>query len=178
MPQRKQFTPAEREPEPPPIRDGRLPDNPNIDWKGYFIEFCKVHGEPELLGGRLVFRDGWTYPLDYKGPEIPPSGNPLELDQLVVSYWTSRRSRCDRLLSKAIAVRDRIAVEQKRRTLPLQQQIVTKSEEQGQTVHRKGYIPLTTAPLDNKIRWLQQDIEEAEEALRQIEQYYVKQRIA
>lgn len=167
--QRKPFVPPTVNLKSPPIRDGRLPDDPKIDWKGYFLRFCQAHGEPELLGGNLIFRDGWSYSgTDYKGPENPPSPDPIELDETVVRYWKGRRARCDQMLSKAIAVRERIETEQRKRSLPLQQTVFV--QEEGTT--KKGAVSLNTSALDLKIKWLRADIEEADRALVEMISYY------
>lgn len=154
----------------PPLRNGTFPNVPKIDFKGYFLRFCHQHGEPELVGNRLVFRDGWTYPVrDYAGPESPPPANTGELDSLVTKYWQSRHARCAQALAKAIAVRDRIEAVQRQYSLPLQQ---TKIEKQGDGTYRHGSVTLSTADVDRKIQWLRADVGEAERALAEITTFY------
>ena len=81
------------------------PNRAVLDWKAYYDNFCKVHGEPipvELedvdakfpVYTRVLFPDGWRYATtSYQGPEIPPPEDEKKLTQLKIQYWTERRLR-------------------------------------------------------------------------------------
>lgn len=142
-----------------------------IDWRGYFIEFCRAHGEPVEFGGRLYFRDGWSYSAtDYEGPEWSPPADFRELDEIVTKYWTARLGTLTRSLATLThelgRLEDLISV----RSLPVQQQVVVDTD-RGK---RRGYRPLDLSPLRARIAWVRDDISEAELRLREIEDHYKK----
>lgn len=59
-----------------------------LDWREYFAEFCRLHGEPIEVGGRLLFPDGWQYSaVNHAGPEYPPPKDPRPLQK---AYWLYR----------------------------------------------------------------------------------------
>lgn len=140
-----------------------------LDWKAYFIEFCKVHQEPILSKGRLIFRDGWSYSAtSYEGPEFPPPKDLAELDALVIEYWTVRqaqlKTRILKLQHEYKMMSDLIAT----RSLP--PQCVVYQEVDGKM--RRGYAPLNIEKIQQKIAWTEEDLLECANALEQIEQHY------
>jgi hypothetical protein len=63
-----------------------------INWRDYYHEFCRLHGEPVIVdfpdGPRQLFADGWTYAMRYRGPEWPPPSDSDELTRLQVTFLT------------------------------------------------------------------------------------------
>lgn len=142
-------------------RDGKV----QVDWKAYFLQFCAVHGEPVEVGGRLLFRDGWTYSLtDYEGPEWGPPLNHTELDELVYNYWRARREKLLPLLATLTHRLQQFKDLSATRSLPVQQVVIVNTA-QGK---RRGYQPLSTKPLEDKVGWVRKDIEECEVRLKEI----------
>ena len=81
---------AQIEVEPPP--SAPRPEEVELDWAEYFRGFCRIHGDPLTLDGRLVFPDGWSYSCtSHAGPEYPPPANPLDRALLQRTYWTLRK---------------------------------------------------------------------------------------
>lgn len=143
-----------------------------IDWKEYFLEFCKVHGEPVEYRNGLLFRDGWRYAMEYSGPEYPPPADHEQLDRLVVTYWTSRLRMCKRSFDRMYVERQRIGLLQSQHSLPLRQvTIVGKGQERKRLVSE-----FDTRQLDDRLKWLRADIDECEKRLGEIEAYY-KERV-
>lgn len=66
-----------------------------LDWAAYWRAFQDLHGgDPVRVGGRLLFRDGWTYSAyDHAGPEWPPPREPGQLRALQKEYWSAHRWR-------------------------------------------------------------------------------------
>lgn len=143
-----------------------------LDWKAYFIEFCRVHGEPVEHEGRLLFRDGWTYSAtDYSGPEKGPPSKPEELDLLTMHYWVKRKEGIKRELLKLTHALEVYAKQQSDHSLPLQQMT---SVREGEKV-LKGYTAVDLAPMKQRVKWMRTDIEECDQRLREIEEYYKQQ---
>lgn len=139
-----------------------------LDWRAYFIEFCKVHGEPVEYKTGLLFRDGWKYAMEYAGPEYPPPSDHEELDTLVVAYWTIRHKQCKIAFDRVYVERQRIEGLKGNHSLPLRQvTIIGKGQER-----RRLSSELDTKPLDDRLKWLREDIEECEKNLAEIEQFY------
>lgn len=129
------------------------PQRIDLDWKAYFIEFCRVHGEPVVYQGRLLFRDGWSYSrTDYQGPEWAPSLDHRELDTMVCQYWVIRKGMVERSLDEAVGKLLRMQNLKSIKSIPLQQ--VVKTEE------GKGYRPLDLSGLETRIQWLREDLAE------------------
>lgn len=146
-----------------------------LDWRAYFIEFCNVHGEPEFHDHRLIFRDGWSYSsTDYAGPEFPPPSTLNELDSVVLRYWVLRRGRLDKLLQKLQHELKTLQDTQSHHSLPLQQSELVESE----SGRKREYRPLSTGGLETKIGWVQDDLRECEERLKELAEYYQPQRSA
>lgn len=140
-----------------------------LDWKAYFLEFCKVHGEPVQQCGRLLFRDGWTYSSTaYEGPEFPPPLDLGELDVLVREYWTIRRTALFKLMNQLLEQQNNLKKLEASHSMPLQQ--MTTQSENGQK--RRGYKPLNTESLELHIDWVSDDLKECNERLREIEEYH------
>src|SRR6185295_16041100 len=63
-----------------------------VDWRAYWKEFSRQHGDfPVKWRSRFLFRDGWTYAMDYPGPEWPPPTDERELARMVRAYWLLRK---------------------------------------------------------------------------------------
>lgn len=140
-----------------------------LDWKAYFLEFCKLHHEPVEYRGRLIFRDGWSYSnQSYEGPETQPPADPNELDQLVVTYWTLRKGQCEKILGKLLTELNELGRVQNEHSLPLMQVTLVKDKDEV----RKGAIRMDLDPLNDKIRWVTIDIRECIDRLKEIEDYY------
>lgn len=144
------------------------PKKVQIDWKEYFIEFCKVHGEPVEYNGVLLFRDGWRYAMEYAGPEHKPPSDHKLLDKLIVTYWSLRLRSCKERLNKTWVERKRIERLQDEHSLPLKQVTIVGM---GQD-RRRVSSNLDTRQLDDRIRWLQADIEECEQMLKEVNDFY------
>jgi len=68
-----------------------MPIKIELNWLAYWAEFKRIHHDhPVRWGGRFLFRDGWTYGTNPKGPEWPPPEDPVELRRLQRDYWTIR----------------------------------------------------------------------------------------
>ncbi len=142
-----------------------------LDFKAYFLEFCKVHGEPVEYTGRLLYPDGWGYSLtEYEGPEFHPPLDNRELDILILNYWLIRRSNLHTLLLKCEHELKQLVDMQASHSLPLQQ--IVRIQEGDRT--RKHYKPLTTNTLEQKIDWIRLDLVECDKRLKEIEDYHRK----
>lgn len=144
-----------------------------LDWKAYFLEFCRKHGEPVQHGNRLIFKDGWTYSaFDYAGPEWHPPTDIHELDALVTRYWLIRQGIASRLLAIAVHDLQMLKDAMQGRDLPLQQVMIVEEKVQGGVKKRRGYKALSLQGLETRIQWLRDDVKEAEERLAEIEDYH------
>lgn len=143
-------------------------DKVQLDWKAYFLNFCRVHGEPVEHGGRLLFRDGWTYSsTDYEGPEWGPPDNLVELDILVTRYWVIRQGKVSSLLNLLTHRLKLLKEIVDTHSLPLQQ-VVSVETEAGV---RRGYKELSLSPLESRIEWVRCDLLECEVRLKELETY-------
>ncbi len=113
----------------------------------------------------MLFRDGWMYSLtDFEGPEWGPPANHRELDELVAVYWSTRRGKLVPLLASLVHRLQQLRDMSLPHSLPVQQVVVVDTRE-GK---RRGYQPLSTRPLEEKIGWVRRDIEECDERLTEI----------
>lgn len=161
---------------PRPWNPTPLPTSPRIeegvrvelDWKAYFYEFCRVHGpqEPVEHGGRLLFRDGWTYSAtSYEGPEWEPPKSFEELDALVARYWIIRRGRVTVTRDILVAQLQRLEELKASKSLPLHQ-VVTVHDTDGNKVRQT--IPLLLTGLQQRLRWVREDLVECDKRLEEI----------
>lgn len=142
-----------------------------LDFKAYFIEFCKVHGEPVEYKNRLLFPDGWGYSLtEYEGPEFHPPLDNRELDLLVLNYWLLRRSTLNTMLLKLEHELKLLTDTQASHSLPLQQVVRVQDDQRI----RKHYRPLSTNALEQKLAWVRTDLIECDTRLKEIEDYHRK----
>lgn len=140
-----------------------------LDWKAYFLEFCKVHGEPVLDSGRLLFRDGWTYSsTQYEGPEWGPPQNHKELDEIVLRYWQLRQATLSKLMLKLDHEYNQLKAVIISRSVPPQQVVFIQDGES----RKRAYRPLNLEPLEQKIAWVKTDLEECAERLKEIQDHY------
>lgn len=141
-----------------------------LDWKAYFYEFCIVHGEPVIFKeNRLLFRDGWMYSAtDYEGPEFPPPHNNQELDALVLQYWTIRKSQLTTAVTKLHHQIKTAKDAQATRNIPLQQTTYIQDGDRRRRTHK----PLDLSGIESRIQWIEADLIECEERLREIQQYH------
>jgi hypothetical protein len=155
---------------PRELRGGKIV----LDWKAYFLEFCRVHGEPVLHAGRLIFRDGWSYSsTDFEGPESSPPADTRELDAIVVRYWVMRKEQLDRLLAETQLLLQHYRDKVQSKSLPLRQVVLTEDDAGNK---RRGHVPLNLRGLEQKEKWLITDIQECRTRLGEIEQHYKDKR--
>lgn len=139
-----------------------------LDWRAYFLQFCRVHGEPVNYRGRLLFRDGWMYSSsDYAGPEYSPPEDFKELDILCTSYWLIRQSELGKKLQKLTHQKQSLSTLQADHHLPLQQTVWVSEEE----VTRRSVKDIDLSQLQAKIDWYTQDLEECTLRLKELEEY-------
>lgn len=153
--------------QPPPSPRGKQ-GVIELDWKAYFYEFCRVHGpqEPVDHGGRLLFKDGWTYSaFAYEGPEWEPPSNFDELDALVVRYWIIRRGWLEVMLSSLVLQLQKLQETIAGKSLPLRQ-VVVKHDAAGKQVRES--VVLTMTGLEQRIKWVRDDLCECDVRLREI----------
>lgn len=158
----------------PPTPPSSSPQRVTLDWRGYFYEFCRRHGEPVKVEDRLLFRDGWAYSShSYEGPEYPPPLDPDALDRLVVQYWELRQRECTGSLDRLLFQRERLVGLQAQHSAPLQQVIVSEGEG-GKKV--RGFGTLDLSGLNQRIDWVRSDLVECGERLREIEDFRLKRK--
>lgn len=145
-----------------------LPRKIVLDWRAYFYNFCREHGEPIQYHNVLLFRDGWRYGMEYEGPEYPPPADHRELDILVMKYWLGRLRVCNQALVKVITERDRIVLFTANHSMELQQTVYVDHGDRRQ----KASVPLDLTPLDEKIKWYRADVRECEDMLAEIEEFH------
>lgn len=151
---------------PPREQTGKI----HLDWRTYFLEFCKVHGEPVEYNGRLIFRDGWAYSsTDYKGPEYAPPANNVDLDEIVVRYWVLKRELLRRKLAETQLQLQHYRELMESRSLPIQQVVLGHNEDGTQ---RRDNKRLDLRGLEHRENWLITDLAECDERLREIEEHY------
>lgn len=144
------------------------PKRTSLDWKAYFLEFCKVHGEPVEYQTGLLFRDGWRYAMEYSGPEYPPPKDHEQLDRLALVYWQTRHRLLSAALTKVLIEKERVDRIRADHSLPLRQVVITGAGEQ----RRKSTGEYDPRPLEDRLRWLRTDVAECEAMVAQIQQYY------
>ena len=144
-----------------------------LDWKAYFENFCSEHGgDPLLIRGRLLFRDGWQYSsTDYKGPEWPPPTDTVALALLQRDYWARRleivRDEYNQLSGRLKYLADM----QKQKSGHLQRSIVVeKLNDDGKKLRVPGVVDLDLALFEGRLDWLKADIVECEEQLTRLKE--------
>lgn len=158
-------------PAPNPLLSSSRGYKVELDFKAYFLEFCKIHGEPVEYKGRLLFSDGWMYSLtDYQGPEYHPPLDNRELDIFILNYWLLRRSYLTNLLLKYEHELKLLKDVQASHSLPLQQVVKIQDEQRI----RKHYKPLTLNNLEQRVEWVRKDLIECDVRLKEIEDYHCK----
>lgn len=133
-----------------------------LDWRAYFMGFQAVHGgEPiyyEPLK-RLLFRDGWTYALDIRGPEWPPPSDPRQAKELIQEYWRLRRIIINTKLvgfKRTIADLEEI---QKLRSAPIQRKVKTR-DETGRIISQPDTLDFVS--MQNTVEVLQSALDECD----------------
>ena len=130
-----------------------------VDWKSYYDRFVVSHGgEPEQYAGRQLFRDGWSYALDYRGPEWPPPSDPKELKWVVGSYWSLRSQRLQieaTLVKRSI---ENYKDAQEGRSQPLYYKYVTKDSDRVKI--QSGPIDLDI--LESRLRRIKMKLQECQ----------------
>ena len=146
------------------------------DWKAYFYSFCQVHGEPVKYKGKLLFRDGWSYSsMAYEGPEYAPPTDNNELDLLILEYWKLRYAALTQQILKLQHERKKLQEFASTKSLRLQQ-VTTTVDEEG----KRHKVPqdVNTDVFDLKIKWLQDDLRECVDRLKEIEEYHKRKESA
>ena len=90
-----------------------------FDWEAYYYSFVEKHGEPVEFRGKLLFRDGWTYAPDYKGPEWAPPNDLKELRKVQTYYWETRIAILEELLKQVQRVSENLIQTQGNRSCQL-----------------------------------------------------------
>lgn len=152
---------------PSPQRDVRGEVKIELDWKAYFLEFCKVHGEPVRFKDSLLFHDGWRYSaVSYEGPEWSPPQDHFELDTLVTQYWLIRKREVQTALTSLLFKLKSLEEIKGRCSLRLQQAVYVDDGEGGKV---RGYKPLDLSGMKQREEWLRQDLETCDVRLRELE---------
>lgn len=148
-----------------------------IDWRSYFYEFCKVHGNSPVphpydpTGAkpptRLLFEDGWTYSsTDYRGPEYPPPEDPRDLRELLTTYWRVRyailNNECTRLKNTILGLQTL----QSTKSAPLQQISKHLDPDTGGVVQERMTVDFQG--LQEQLELTEADLENAEQKLREL----------
>jgi hypothetical protein len=136
-----------------------------LNWKEYFKAFCEQHGGcPVKHRGVLLFRDGWRYSAtDYAGPETPP---PVDLEkraELHRAYWSLRLKELESLSVQSHRQISMVRNLASSKSAALQHTISYR-EEEGKRVVKS--VALNVEILEQKLSFLEQDIEECREHLR------------
>lgn len=171
-----------------PSGEGRTPDRPpplggfayrpggaafggvrvELDWDGYWRAFREAHGDNPLeVGGRLLFRDGWTYSAsDPSGPEWPPPADPNRRAKLIARYWSRRRDVCHAELVTLKHQLEKLKGLAACRSAPLQQRATFADPETGRLRQEKG--PLDLAGMEGRLAWLAADVALCDEQLKEL----------
>lgn len=140
---------------------------PRFDWREYFLSFFVRHGEPVEHGGKLLFRDGWTYSLTtYEGPEWPPPTDFAELDALITRYWVIRLRLLTPIAMQLAEDLRRIKELQESKSLPLQHH-VTYEDDRG--ARKREVRPFDVTRHEERLKWVRDDIRECNERLKELE---------
>ena len=137
-----------------------------IDWRACYKAFEAGHGEPVIDGGRLVFADGWTHALAYRGPIWPPPKDQNALRALKLVHWRRRREVLSMRFHQLQSLLQGIESEARARGGPIQL-VQTFRGEHG--IERRQ---LTSADLDDQhqtLIFLKADIDEADEKVKELE---------
>lgn len=164
-----------------PKADNKVPELSPIrtryDWKAYYYSFVEAHGEPVNLYSssdegrpiRLVFPDGWTYGLDYAGPEYPPPTDHEALRKLQTYYWSERLRMVREELRLTKQIQDSVRQTQAARSMPLkvrdrkyQQKNPDDIYDEANTIHENDF--------DERIEWLFDELTKCDEMLESLSQ--------
>lgn len=146
------------------------PQGIQTDWKAYYDRFDAAHGGyPVRFKGKLLWADGWTYAMDHAGPEWPPPGDPKELKEYQVAYWSKRRAV---LFNEVRRFKDDIQnlrQTQAAKNVPLQR-VVRKpgTNAEGLSIMRVEYEDLDFEILDEKLGWMEKDLSEMDSKVKEL----------
>lgn len=134
-----------------------MADTIQLDWAAYYQEFKRLHGDPVEFGGRLLFPDGWSYAMDYEGPEYPPPADLTQMDRQKLNYWRRRqvlvRSERDSLLAEL----DQLEQLQQGRSAPLHYLVP------GEQADEEQSEPLSIELIrKGRLAWLEEDLSECQ----------------
>lgn len=135
-----------------------------VDWKEYFADFKRKHGQPLKYDGRWWFADGWSYATDYRGPEYPPPESLVECRQVQLKYWRLRKMVVDKdaeYLEAAIAnIRD-LQRQRDACDAPVSNFLSVKlpeTDQDGNVVAGKWKrVPLSLGDWEVRLKWLKDD---------------------
>jgi hypothetical protein len=133
-----------------------------VDWRAYFHEFTKVHGEPILFRGKLLFRDGWQYAQDYKGPEWGPPEEPKELAKLVSLYYKHRLAILTRKQHDLKELLHDFEQAQSIRKIPLYHKVIVVDDE-GRRMRQSQ--PIAIKEWQDQVKWLDRDMQECNDRI-------------
>lgn len=133
-----------------------------IDWRHYFREFCALHGEPILFKGRFLFRDGWRYANDYKGPIWGPAEDERELALDIIIYHKLRISRLNimrRQLRERIEETTQLLLSYTLHGIkPQYRKTVRATDAEGNRTTAVEHFPVTTQDDETRLRFIDADI--------------------
>jgi hypothetical protein len=144
-----------------------------IDWQAYFEGFCQVHGQPVAEPGdsptsemaRLIFPDGWTYGLDYSGPETPPPANPLTLRALLIRYWELQKRHVLRELPERSRQADYLEDLARTHSSTLMTRTLAVDDKGGRRWERG---PLDIGPIRGRLAWLESELKKCDLKLKEL----------
>lgn len=150
-----------------PIPDALPPVRVRLDWRAYFAEFSRAHGDnPVEHEGRLLWQDGWRYSsISHEGPEYPPPADAEELRRLQRAYWQRRMELVEEQRGRLQRTMLDLEAGQSIRGVPLMHRVVGEDE--------NGRLGLTVAPLKLeafKARhdWLREDVAQCHRKLEEL----------
>lgn len=143
-----------------------------LDWKQYFKEFSKTHGDnPVEWRGQLLFHDGWRYEMRYEGPEHPPPEDKAALRRMQYHYWHERRRIVRRRINEVEDSYNAFIQQAATRSIPLVQSVVyITDDEDGKRTMRRTQEPFDVSVIAGRLQWMKQDLEYAEQQMRSIVQ--------
>lgn len=138
-----------------------------VDWRAYWKEFSRAHGDfPVVYRNRFLFRDGWTYAMDYPGPEWSPVNDPVILAQVIRAYWVLRKRQVRRAWwDQYCELRDLKSL-QSTRSLPLMHSSTFfVQDDEGITKAQRCEGPVDFAAMEMEVNRLKAELDECERNL-------------
>lgn len=138
-----------------------------LDWRAYWKEFSRAHGDfPQKYKGVFLFRDGWTYAMDYPGPEWKPPEEPERLARLVRAYWVLRKRQVRQEWWEKYQELTQYKQLQSTRSLPLVHSSVWLVRDESGTPKRQRFEgPLDFPMMEMEVNRLKEEMDECERNL-------------